>query len=76
MNSPCILNSCGVRISILANQLMALTPLSTRFQGGCVILFNPLAAPPCNRAIAWIEVDHLLQKYWRHAAIYHCTIQI
>ena len=32
-------------------------------QWGCVTLFNPLAVPPCNGVIVWIEVEHLLQKY-------------
>ena len=30
-----------------------------------IVLFNPLAAPPCNGVIACTEVDHLLtEKYW------------
>ena len=32
------------------------------------------SVPPCNRVIAWIEVDHLPQKYWgsyNHLLLYY-----
>ena len=41
-----------------------------------VIPFNPLVAAPCNRALAWIEVDHLLQKYLCLSATYYSIVQI
>ena len=43
---------------------------------GCIILFNPLVAPPCNGIISWIEVDHLLQTSWCQTTIYYSIIQI
>ena len=57
--------------------ILVFLSLSTLYQRGSVILFNPLAVP--SRHItesAWIEVDHLLQKYWCHMTIYYCIKQI
>ena len=45
-------------------------------QWGCAILFNPLAAPPCNGVLAWTEVDLLLQKYRWPTVIYSSILQI
>ena len=41
-----------------------------------VIPVNLVVVPPCNRILAWVEVDHLLQKQWYHTAIYCYIILI
>ena len=32
-------------------------------------MFNLLAVPPRNGVIAWVEIDHLLQKYYENSAL-------